>query len=488
MAMSTGASFPEAAAELHDLADIFGIEDTAMDLEARARASRNMFVRTHTDLARWTEGEGGQVLTASQALDAFGWPVLRKLTDRVAVPIIRRGCQIGGVIRDRRVATNLTKPQLARASGLTISDIEAVEAGRGSMPMSTLTKLAQALALDVFRIGFVENGGGDLSLGVRLRELQNNRSALSPTLVLGLLEAAWVIAEQSKLEMRLDRSRGRSIVQLGFRPRAIRNDAWPTVWQQGADLAAETRRLLGYEPAVPITRLLSEVEDRLAIPVVPVGLASTFAGATIENDQTRGIAINVNGINSNVWTRRMTVAHELGHLLWDPSADLKHLRVNLYTDLEKDARSLTDQAEMRVNAFAAEFLAPKAVVVQLYYQYGANRSAVSRIAEEYGISVKALSWQLHNGSDGKIQQSRVSALPGTRPSERWQADENRRSDFFVFNRTPISRTGRFVQICLRALDANLLSLETLADHLHVAPQTLAGRLNDLRSLVQGSEA
>lgn len=468
-----------------DLIDIFGFYDAELSVEEHARASTQRFVRTHTDLSFWSEGEGGLVLTAAQAREAFGWTVLRELLDRVTVPLIHRGCQVGPVLRERREEVQISVQQLARTTGLQVADIEAAEAGRRSMPMTVLTRLARALALDPLRIGFVENGGGDVSLGVRMRELQKVPTAsLSPTLVLGLLEAAWVIGEQSRLEAQLDASRSRAITRLGFRPRALRDVAWPPAWQQGADLAHETRRLLGYEAEEPIHALLPEVEDRLAIPVVPLRMPVNFAGATIENGGTRGIVVNLNGINANVWTRRMTVAHELGHLLWDPSDDLARLRVNRYSDLTANAQSLTDLVEMRVNAFAAELLAPKAAVTRKYFEYGGGSEAVSRLTEEYGVSITALSWQLHNGSDGRIQQSRVRGVPNTKPSEKWRIDENRRTDFFVFDETPISRTGRFAEVSLQAYDMNVISDHTFAESLNTSQDRLRAHIGALRSLMQ----
>ncbi len=80
------------------------------------------------------------------------------------------------------------------------------------------------------------------------------------------------------------------------------------------------------------------------------------------------MAINTQGLNGNVWVRRFTMAHELGHLLWDPDQRLQSLRVDTYRDLEEDPvqRPGLDPVEARANAFAIELLAPQEYVLKVF--------------------------------------------------------------------------------------------------------------------------
>ncbi len=70
------------------------------------------------------------------------------------------------------------------------------------------------------------------------------------------------------------------------------------------------------------------VEHRLGIPIIQVKLPPAIAGATISSHGQRGIVLNVRGVNTNVWIRRTTLAHELAHILFDPDAKLESVRVD----------------------------------------------------------------------------------------------------------------------------------------------------------------
>lgn len=473
----------DAAIAERDLADIFGTADGSLDPRTRALTSRERFVRSHTGLARWSDRATGQVLTAYQAYDTFGWPILSQLIDKPVAPIIRRGAEAAQAVRRCREHAGVTVRQLAQRAAVAESDILAVEAGRRRMPMAVLAKVAQTLGLSPTRIGIADDGGGDPALGVRLRQLRTETTAFTPAVVLGLMEAAWVISEQSQLESWLDPTRAHIPTKLGFRPQPIRASIYPPAFEVGMTLAAQARTLLGYSPDEPIIGLLPKLEKELGIPVVQVDIPGPFVGATIENGSFRGIAVNMGGINANVWTRRMTVAHELGHHLWDPSDDLRQLRIDERDDIEGNSKALADPIEVRANAFAAEFLAPQAAVVHLYEQYGGGPEAVSRLMQQFGVSFTALKWQLHNGSEGRINQATLRSLVNTTPSDAWKVDEGQRTDYFPFPTTAFVRRGRFVDLCISAMDANLISAETVASYMGVEKGEFDARIDDVRDLI-----
>ena len=60
-----------------------------------------------------------------------------------------------------------------------------------------------------------------------------------------------------------------------------------------------------------------------------------------------------------MWIRRATLAHELGHLLYDPDSRLQNVCVDSYIGSRKDPQTYeSDFVEQRANAFAIAFLAP----------------------------------------------------------------------------------------------------------------------------------
>lgn len=474
----TGTAVPDAST----LAAVFGDAGREVkDIRTWAKQSTQTFVRSQTQVARWSEGAKGKALSAYEALEAFGWRVLEQLADNDSAVIVKPGCEASTVLRGRREATGLSRAQLAQRIGIPESQIEAAEEGRKRSPIRVLHRLAQALALDADRIGIVMGGGGDLALGVRLRDVQQGQGAMSAATVIGLAEAAWVIASQSRLEEWLEPSRVGMPRRLGFQPLELTE--YRPAWRDGMDLAHRARELLRIPRDEPIRSLKTLLEDRLAIPVVQVDLPDRFAGATMANGEARGVVANINGINRHVWVRRMTVAHELGHLLWDCDEDLNRLRVDDQDVLDRDWHGLTDRIETRANAFAAEFLAPQSSVVQVYRSAGQGQKGVSSVMQRFGISFTAATWQIHNGLGRTGDQAAMRSVPGTEPTDEWKTDETATADFFPIKETPISRRGRFAELCLKAYQNNLISDDTAAGYLGTDAEAFRNAESSLVSLL-----
>ncbi len=302
---------------------------------------------------------------------------------------------------------------------------------------------------------------------------------MSPPIVLGLAEAAWIIATQGRLESWLLPERRSTLGALGFSPSPLAPQQRPP-WRQGMDLAHRTRRLLGLQQHEPIRGFKTLLEDRLAIPVVSVDLPQRFAGATIANGDARGVVTNVTGINENVWVRRMTMAHELGHLLWDCEEDLNRLRVD-EEGVDDDPGAQNDPVETRANAFAAELLAPQAAVIEAYTTAGGDERGVSAVMQRFGVSFTATKWQVFNGMH-RMGNPPTRSLRDTKPEDDWRADEDGTLDFFPLKDTPIQRRGRFARLTLRACEENLIGEDTAADYLSTSAQAFHAAKSSLTSL------
>ena len=224
------------------------------------------------------------------------------------------------------------------------------------------------------------------------------------------------------------------------------------------------------------------VETSLAIPVLQIDMPERFGGATIANNEARGIAVNVNGSNSSVWTRRMTVAHELGHLLWDTDADLNKLKVDEYDALERDARVAGDPIEARANAFAAELLLPQKVAVEMFQQGGKSRQSVSAMMQEFGVSATVAKWQIYNGLYRTPDLAAIRPETHTQPSDDWEAEEGWTTDFFPLQNS-FARRGRFAEICFRAYESEIISARSAADYLGASIEDFEAALPALRNLL-----
>ncbi len=160
---------------------------------------------------------------------------------------------------------------------------------------------------------------------------------------------------------------------------ASRDYARPA-WKRGWELAERTRALMGVDPVAPILSVRALI-DRINIPLIQAELGHTFAGATVQNGADRGIVVNIQGDNTNVWVRRVTLCHELGHLLWDPADQLQHLHVDSYQDISTISET---GIEARANAFAIAFLAPPAAVREIVKLDIPAEEQVGRLMQRLG--------------------------------------------------------------------------------------------------------
>ncbi|MEZ4468586.1 MAG: ImmA/IrrE family metallo-endopeptidase [bacterium] len=166
-------------------------------------------------------------------------------------------------------------------------------------------------------------------------------------------------------------------------PSADFGGAGRPAWEAGYELAHRTRDLLRLMPDEPIENLHALIEDRLGILVIQDELPAWLAGATVAVGELRGIVVNTVGSNQNVWVRRATMAHELGHLLWDPAERLQSLTFDRHQDLDRPERA-NDVVEQRANAFAIELLAPQAALQGI-----AATSPIGRGAARHHGAVRA---------------------------------------------------------------------------------------------------
>ena len=457
------------------LARVFGEDSTGATPEVRACTSAREFVRGQTMLAEASERATGRRLSAFEALKVFGFETLRRAVEDGQVAIVPDRGEPARTLAARRAALGLTVERLARLAGLRPAEVVQAETAGKVSPIRTLERLAPPLAVDERFLGSASARSADPELGVRFRRLSNPETgepSLSPTAVVKLAEAAWVIARQEDLLTEIDKEPPPA--------RAFRRDPdyrFPA-YQAGYRLAARTRQLLDIAPDAPIPSLRRIIEDVLRIPVVETELGQALAGATIANGAHRGIVVNVEGRNQNPWVRRMTLAHELGHLLWDPAQKLESLMVDRYAEIEGDPRRAQDPVEVRANAFAIALLAPPEEVDRIVRRHNGDWDAVVSISERFGISVTASKAHVQN-------VCRYRVAPGRRMpviSDEWKAQENYTNDYFPIRTTPVARRGRFAWAVVRSMERRLISLDTAATLLATDPDTLSARASDVLQL------
>jgi Zn-dependent peptidase ImmA (M78 family) len=446
-----------------DLQSIFGPEATGSSPEEMARSSKAVFVRSHMQLAQDSESATGRRLTAYEAFRTFGLETLTQVAENGGVGLISNASEAASEIADRRKTLRLSKRSLASAAGVAVDDVTAAETAGEVLPIRTIEKIYQALALDERAAG-IPGARGDNALVTRLREM-SEAGQRDEGLISSLTEAAWVIARQAELSNLLNADKGLKAKFLNKSP-----DYGDNIWSKGYELAERTRRQLGLDAQAPITSIYTVCQDELGIPVVELDFENNVAGATVMNGDARGIVIGTNGVNRSVLVKRMTIAHELGHHLWDPRDQLERVRVDVDADLNR--RDIRDKVEARANAFAVAFLAPRAAVRRIDTEEQDDQAKISRLVEEYGISPMAAADHLMNiCGHGDAFKGRPRSAPAN-VIKTWAANEKQEN--LITGHVPRSRGGRFALLTIQAARRKLITLDTAAAWLKLDRRLLQG--------------
>lgn len=458
---------------------VFGPDTIGATPEDRVRTSKASFVRSQIQLAPYSPEATGRVLSAREALRTFGWETLRQAVFEGSAPLITSSKEPAATIRARREALGLSQEQLAKRLSIPVMSIQQVETPGFKTTFRNLESLAQVLALDEQVLGLVPNAGSDATLGVRLREMMTSGdiAAFTASTVLQLSEAAWIIARQTALQRILEETFPQPRVPM---PKHDASFGYPT-YEAGYRLAQMTRAMLGIHDERPIESVRKVIEDDFGLPLVQLQMNQRFAGATIVNGDVRGIVVNESGMNSDVWIRRMTMCHELGHLLWDPDDRLQRITVDAYADLEmSDRDSRRDPPEIRANAFAIAFLAPPSAVQHIARCKSDPIEIVGEVMNTFGISAAAAKHHIRNVAKLDVFAVRRDDLPD--PEDRWIAMENLTLDFFPIKKVPLSRRGKFAWSVAKSFEAGEITLDTAASYLAVPTSEITA--SSLRSIVE----
>lgn len=446
---------------------VFGDSSRGLTPKDRAATSERMFVRSQVQLAPYSDGARGRVLSAQEALGSYGFSALLEAAVEGFYPLVRVRSEPSTTLRRRREDLNLSHHAVSVSSGVSEAEIKKAEQPGSLSPIRKLQRIAEALAIDERQIGVTSGSGADTELGVRLRESdwQRDVASFSERSVTDLAEAAWVISRQAELMQQTPVGAPELNAWAHLRSDDYRYQSW----ERGYELAARTREFFGLSQTEPVLSLRELIDDQLRIPLVQIAMHERLAGATIANGSHRGIVVNELGRNSNVWVRRMTLAHEVGHLVGDPDYRLNKLRVDDYDVIEKGTSSQTrDPVEMRANGFAVAFLAPPKGVNEIALAATSDSDRLRNVMNTFGISKTAAVYHIWNVTKIDLRNVYLDK-EDLIPEDHWAARENATVDYPPWPETPISRRGLFTLMVVRSECSGLISKDTAAEWLRVTP-------------------
>ena len=473
---------------MDQLTFIFGPDIKGLSAEDAARSSTRSYVRGEDGISVYKEHRRptGHVLTSWEAYTAFGPEILEEAVEYSSAILSETADATSYALRNRREELGLSHRSVARAAGVSQENVEIAESSPHKVSIQNLERIAFVLGLDERFLAFKREPGGDTRLAYRLRTLQREQpgptGAISAGTALLFAEAASIIRVQHRLQrwlgVQAESDKFRSVVDYG--------SPQTPAWMVGYNLAERAREALQLGDS-PIRSMRELVEERLGIPVIQARLPNQIAGATVmttddDGDEVRGVVLNTVGDNENVWIRRATLAHELGHLLYDPDERLESVRVDSYVDSQKDPQTYSadaDYVEQRANAFAIAFLAPNEAVRRLA-STPISVEDVSSVMHTFGISQTAARYHIANCHHRNFNVPQ--GIIESEPSYEQTASENFTVDFFPIRDTPEQRRGRFAGMVARAYQEKFISAHTGALYLDCTIQDFQENADLLSSL------
>ncbi len=469
-----------------DLTLIFGPGSAGLSAKDAARRSEKRYVRSEGQLAVYEPSRNptGHVLTAWEAFTAYGPEVLEEAVEYGSAILKQTKDSTADALRRQREKIELPHKSVGKATEIPGADVKAAEAFPSKLTLSELERIAFALGLDERMLAFRTDAGGDTKLAYRLKTLKEERSSSSPIsagTALLFAEASSIIRAQIRLQewLYLPTEKDK------FVPDSYYGHQYNPVWKIGYELAERARSVLGLGDS-PIDSMRKLVEERLGIPVIQARLPNKIAGATImttdeDGQEARGVVLNTVGQNENVWVRRATLAHELGHLLYDPDKRLENIRVDSYRDSQRDPqkKGRTDYVEQRANAFAIAFLAPNDAIRKLAHG-PVSEDAAANVMCTFGISHTAARYHIANVHYGEFEVP--TNVVYAEPSDEQKAAEDFTLDQFPLHGTRDQRRGRFSGLVAEACKQGLLSEHTAALYLQCSPDDVIDNLERLQDL------
>jgi len=161
------------------------------------------------------------------------------------------------------------------------------------------------------------------------------------------------------------------------------------------------------------------------------------------------------------------------------------LRVDTFSELDQASTQDIDPVESRANAFAAEFLAPRAAVLEIVKHASSDSESIERVCSWFGIGPSAARYQIQNAD--KTRGPVVMPHFSIDPSDEWKIAE----DFTAGYLPPlpdalVNRRGRFAYWVANAVNQRLISLDTAGSYMGLDRAITQHEAAQLLSLYQSA--
>jgi Zn-dependent peptidase ImmA (M78 family) len=362
--------------------------------------------------------------------------------------------EIGGLESIRTRLVKLSVATAAQEAGLSVERLRAIEHG------------SAASVLEIERLGAV--------YGVDPDALWDDTVTIADddgVVVLTRLDEFAEVSEHTRVRIlraanaARDLLSVRSLLDDNMTPARLSAPA-DVPYAEGAEIAKQLRRQLGLGvgPIHSVRDLVATSFPWIGLMYARLGSVNTPAGLSFV-DSTRGpaIVLNLDGKNANPLVRRVSLAHELCHMLVDAHQGSSLAMISGFLSDTGLAR------EQRANGFAVRLLCPETVVQRL--SQVREEDAARVLIEEYGMPYAAARLYLHNEAKTYLPANPPEALgPSLEPrAEVLDAEAPRGTADFPLTEVPVERRGVLAHAASRAYAAGLLARDAYARMLGVTP-------------------
>ena len=224
--------------------------------------------------------------------------------------------------------------------------------------------------------------------------------------------------------------------------------------RQAEELATRAREVIG-NGREPIASVRAAMR-RLGVPTFLTSFGTPVVdGFSWRSGRERAAAANSNARGGKVTALRMTLAHELCHVLFDGTLRQPFGVVEQRTDL-------ADGLEQRANAFAAYFLAPRESVVVFLRERGLltdakpSASDLRALSQHFIVGVEAMAWHLvncHLWEPADVQRHRHLATMDPRGEDNVELFPTAAEEL-----VPLERRGELLDLATVALERGVITL------------------------------
>lgn len=314
-------------------------------------------------------------------------------------------------LRALREAAALTRAQMAELLDEDEVTLTALEASTSMLDLELVERAARAFGMTIERLLSTDAAKAPVPLLFRSlnREVISALHTRRAHFALGdFLRTCGDLAELARMRARKGVRRS-SLVERARKLIPVPDDD-PALYRQAAQLAIDVRSWLTLGEG-PIASMVDVIEHRLNVPIVwstPDEVDANIDGASTI-DPIPAVLVNLVGGRACWWRTRMTLAHELCHLLFDALPDADHHRMVMFSPHRDGSRAalgrdrsyplpdVLERMERRANAFAAYFLAPDKAIRRLVpHSDATTEQAVTLLCQQFAIGRVTAVNQLHH--------------------------------------------------------------------------------------------